>query len=192
MTTPINSINPSQHALIGQRPQTADDSNNQENVKEFTLALIYTLLEETVQTGNSSANIDAKELSGNGALQHQLANREARQANDAIPGLNVHHHAARNVTEWAGRACVHKHYSAYTTYTGQTAQAAARADNLWVGGERSIMSDNMMTLQNQANMGETNVEVKTNSITVTVREAAGILQKVLVLTMNALQRKDTN
>ncbi|MFN0065018.1 MAG: DUF720 domain-containing protein [Chlamydiales bacterium] len=162
--------------------------------KTISLALIYLILEDSVKVMNSTAITTAKQMAGNGALQHDIVGREARLKPWDIPDpIKVQHRSHHRSFD------PHFHNGLLTLYTTWTNVwstianiddiAEAKVQNNIVAGKRSILTQRLMDLQQEAQMKENNMEITSNSVSMTVREAASLLQKVLLLTLNALMRK---
>lgn len=159
------------------------------------LYLAYFYLLEATNITTESTLLHVKQLNQNAAAQQRLDNEAAALQWFYLPALQSHKKrvCVGTRTSWSltanGQNEVDKHYKVYkteVTHPNQTAVAQAQAQNQQVSAERQQMSQKLMVLQQNAQIGENYVNSISDEAANDRNMAANILHAIEDLTFKAL------
>ena len=154
------------------------------SVDPLLLAFYYLL--EASNTSDKTAMIHAKQLNQNAQSQQKLNAELSQLQRDSVPHLNTKHHTTY---------ICHYYFlfwwftkKTWVTHSNQVAVDQAQAANQELSVQRQMLSDKMVTLEQDAKIVVSKVNSITDEAMQTEQEGSGLLQALQSLTFKALLR----
>jgi hypothetical protein len=165
------------------------------SVDAIVLAFYY-LMEASNATAQS-AIVHSKQLNQNAVAQQNLNNKAAQLQWCYVPELQVDKHSLRKTnTHWTIEFWKHGGFEYVTYQTLKWTTNAngglvnnAEAQNQQVIAERETIANRLNALQQNAQIGETNVNTFTDASMQTMQETQNVMQILQSLTFQALMRQ---